>query len=242
MPMNNRLLRPRASGGFNPKSIAGLAVWLDAADSTTITLNSGNVSEWRDKSGNSRNYSQATAANQPTTGTVNGRTSVRAAAGSTRRQLTTTNFSLSAYTVFTVVVPDFSSNPAGFSTFTGIMAIGSGATGMMMLARTGSPTRWGTFTSTSLSSNTQLASGTRYVLTLQDANDNAVSFFRNGAADGSGFGNSGGQATTHLFGLFDGQEFHGDICEVLVYSSVLAASARSQVERYLGEKWGVNIV
>jgi hypothetical protein len=240
MAMSPRLLRPRATG-FSPKTIAGLSVWLDAADSTTITMNGSTVSEWRDKSGNARNYAQATAANQPTTGTVNGRNSVRAAAGSTRRQLTTTGFSLSAYTVFAVVVPDFSSNPAGFSSFTGIMAIGTGASGMMMLGRVGSPTRWGTFTSTSASSNTQLVTGTRYVLALQDANDNAISFFRNGAADGTATGNSAGQTASHLFGLFDGQEFHGDICEVLVYSSVLAASARSQVDRYLAGKWGVTL-
>jgi hypothetical protein len=31
MPMNPRLLRPRASG-FDPRSISGLALWLDAAD------------------------------------------------------------------------------------------------------------------------------------------------------------------------------------------------------------------
>lgn len=240
MPMSPRLLRPRATG-FNPRSIVGLSVWLDAADSTTITLNGSTVSEWRDKSGNARNYAQATAANQPSTGTVNGRTSVRAAAGSTRRQLTTTGFSLSAYTAFAVVVPDFSSNPAGFSTFTGIMGIGTGASGMMMLARVGTPTRWGTFASSAVSSNTQLVTGTRYVLCMQDANDNAISFFRNGAADGTSTGNSAGQTTNHLFGLFDGQEFHGDICEVLVYSSVLASSARSQVDRYLAGKWGVTL-
>ena len=65
MGMNNRLMRPRASGGFSPKNISGLQLWLDAADSSTVTLNSGNVSEWLDKSGNGRNAAQTTAANQP---------------------------------------------------------------------------------------------------------------------------------------------------------------------------------
>jgi hypothetical protein len=40
------------------------AVWLDAADQGTITIATG-VSEWRDKSGNGANATQATAANQP---------------------------------------------------------------------------------------------------------------------------------------------------------------------------------
>lgn len=64
MAMSPRLLRPRASG-FNPKSIAGLYLWLDAADSATVTLNSGNVSQWRDKSGGNRHFSQASASRQP---------------------------------------------------------------------------------------------------------------------------------------------------------------------------------
>ncbi|MFM6265549.1 MAG: hypothetical protein ACKPFA_03415 [Dolichospermum sp.] len=42
------------------------ALWLDAADSSTVTLNGGNVSQWNDKSGNGRHVSQSTAANQPT--------------------------------------------------------------------------------------------------------------------------------------------------------------------------------
>ncbi|MFN8994753.1 MAG: hypothetical protein ACK5X3_13970, partial [Pseudomonadota bacterium] len=40
------------------------AVWLDAADLSTITIATG-VSQWRDKSGNGANATQATAANQP---------------------------------------------------------------------------------------------------------------------------------------------------------------------------------
>ncbi|MFM6331635.1 MAG: hypothetical protein ACKPFE_02605 [Dolichospermum sp.] len=40
-------------------------LWLDAADSSTIILNGSTVSQWRDKSGNERHATQATAANQP---------------------------------------------------------------------------------------------------------------------------------------------------------------------------------
>ena len=45
---------------------SALALWLDAADSSTITLNGSTVSQWNDKSGNGRHVSQATAASQPT--------------------------------------------------------------------------------------------------------------------------------------------------------------------------------
>lgn len=41
------------------------ALWLDAADSSTITLNGSNVSQWNDKSGFNRHATQSNAANQP---------------------------------------------------------------------------------------------------------------------------------------------------------------------------------
>lgn len=49
---------------FSPKDISGLTIWL-RADSTAVTLNGGNVSNWADQSGNGKDVSQATAAKQP---------------------------------------------------------------------------------------------------------------------------------------------------------------------------------
>lgn len=46
-------------------------LWLDASDSSTITLVSGAVSQWNDKSGNNRHATQATAANRPVVLTAN---------------------------------------------------------------------------------------------------------------------------------------------------------------------------
>lgn len=65
MAMNPRLLRPKATG-FSPKTISGLELWLDGSDSTTMTLDSTTVSEWRDKSGKGNNFSQTIKTNQPT--------------------------------------------------------------------------------------------------------------------------------------------------------------------------------
>ena len=74
MPMSPRLLRPRQTG-FDPRSIAGLAAWWDFADSSSITLNGGNISQILDKSGAGRIASQSTALNQPalTSNAQNGR-------------------------------------------------------------------------------------------------------------------------------------------------------------------------
>ena len=77
MAMNNRLMRPRQTG-FDPRSIVGLSAWWDFADSSSITLNGGNISQILDKSGAGRTASQATASAQPalTSNALNGRSMV----------------------------------------------------------------------------------------------------------------------------------------------------------------------
>lgn len=52
---------------WRPNALAGsLALWLDAEDTASITLNGMTVSQWSDKSGNERHATQPTAASQPT--------------------------------------------------------------------------------------------------------------------------------------------------------------------------------
>ena len=63
-------------GAWTPAELgASLALWLDADDASTITLNGSTVSQWDDKSGNSRHVTQSTSANQPsyTTRTLDGK-------------------------------------------------------------------------------------------------------------------------------------------------------------------------
>jgi len=48
------------------------ALWLDAADETTVTVADGAVSEWRDKSSSARHFSQGTASARPVYTTAGG--------------------------------------------------------------------------------------------------------------------------------------------------------------------------
>lgn len=54
-----------SSGKLWTPALITTAAWFDAADASTITLNGSAVSQWTDKSGNGRNATQSTAANQP---------------------------------------------------------------------------------------------------------------------------------------------------------------------------------
>jgi hypothetical protein len=59
---------------WNPSMIS-TALWLDAADASTVTTVSSAVSQWNDKSGGATNFTQGTAGARPSTGsaTLNGR-------------------------------------------------------------------------------------------------------------------------------------------------------------------------
>lgn len=72
--MNPRLLRPTPAG-FDPRRIAGLEMWFDAADlssmaqnsdgSTAVTATDDPVGFWRDKSGKARHAKQTINNNRP---------------------------------------------------------------------------------------------------------------------------------------------------------------------------------
>ena len=47
---------------WTPADLSNKALWLDAADSGTITLSGSAVSQWHDKSGNSRNFASSARA------------------------------------------------------------------------------------------------------------------------------------------------------------------------------------
>jgi len=59
---------------FSPLTVANCELWLDASDSSSVTLTSSAVSQWNDLSGNNRHATQGTGNNRPTyTDKVNGR-------------------------------------------------------------------------------------------------------------------------------------------------------------------------
>jgi len=266
MGMSPRLLRPRASG-FDPRSIAGLAAWWDASDAATVTLNSTTVSEWRDKSGNSRHLTQTTAARQPTyqTNSQNGRATI---------QFTNANTQFMAYgqgmfsysgagTVF-VVTKTFSRSTSDFGSF---LSEGTGTTVRTFVAvAPGVFNVAGTLPATDIyGPHGQRASSTitaTNATVLQWKWDN-WSTHRGNAGTLIGVNNDG--VTTQSYGTLDPTDFTGNtrqffvgqtgdqtaltssatlnatICEIVAYTAALNQSQRSAVRRYLGAKWGITV-
>lgn len=69
------IVGPKISTGFDPTSISGLMIWLDAADiatlwqdstrTTPVAANSDPIGAWDDKSGNASHLTQATSGKRP---------------------------------------------------------------------------------------------------------------------------------------------------------------------------------
>jgi hypothetical protein len=232
MAMSPRLLRPRATG-FNPKSISGLRLWLDAANTSSFTLNGSGVSQWSDGSGSGNHFVQATSNNQPSrTDTQNGK-SVVTFDGSNDRLATASAISLGTggYTVFIVgyhgggfqvmlegggLNPYISSNSdssIGFAHYDGAAALSSAA---------------GTY-----------SINTWFVLEYAISQSSRL-ISVNGTQVASGSGTSRTASIQYLGSSSGGFYWGGRFAEVLIYGSALSAQ-RSTIRKYLGSKWGITV-
>ena len=238
MGMSPRLLRPRASGGFTPKSIAGLQLWLDAADSSTITTGTG-VSQWRDKSPAASVWAQTTGNNQPSTGTqtLNGR-NVIVFDGS--------NDGLSASA-------PLASLPLSFFIVQRIVS----ATNFGMSYTAGTGDDWNIRqNSTSGATAITMPAGTFYLDpgSRVGINDIVSMVIPSGAGTSATLVRNGSPLTpsgatfkptlngTHYIGQrSDGFHLNGWIAEIVAYSTELSENQRSSVEKYLSNKWGIAI-
>jgi hypothetical protein len=261
MPMNPRLLVPRASG-FNPKSIAGLAFWLDANDSSTVTLVSNAVSQWNDKSGSAspRNFTQTTAANRPATTTVNGKTALLFDGANDRLQNTTAD-GPAERTWFVVAVKGTLATRQCVVASSKSNITASGTFNSFGFSATNGYPNWSLREdpggSTSVRAVTTTASTTvptvfrlRYTQ-AQIAAANYTNIIRraNGVADNSSTGN---QFENYASGVYLGAAnqlagsgnfeyfFNGSLCEILAYDALLSESQSTSVENYLKSKWGVS--
>lgn len=252
MPMSPRLLRPRATG-FNPKSLPGLKVWYDVANTGSMTFNGSTVSQINDLSGNGFHATQGTANNQPTY-------SATAANGRPRLLFDTTDSLTSSATI-----ADYFLNPTTGPVFTLVMACYS------PLAADSGGIIWGSdaqasgrvFVSTNFGNNAGSliydianASGGRITATVTQptAAPHIMTFFRHTSSmawrvDGSvlasrsnASGNFAATTAKLQIGKCDGGGSNVMfVSEVLVYASALDATQLATAERGLGRKWEISV-
>jgi hypothetical protein len=246
MAMSPRLLRPLASG-FNPRQIAGLADWWDAADSSTVTLNGTTVSSWANK-GTGPALAQGIAGAQPTytTAGVNGRNVLTFDGGDVLAA--TATYSTLTTTVLAVVRENSAVGFSGIFSFHASTGSDNGNANAVLLETSGNDfflrlernlPRADYSGAGLLPLSVVSASGSSSGLVLRT----------NGVTRQNQTGNTTGGTSTGI--LIGGRFLSGAVsasfranmtlCEMLHYTAALSDADIARIERYLGQKWGITV-
>ena len=242
---NGKLVLASEFRSFNPSDIE-TALWLDAADASTITESGGLVDQIDDKSGNSRNFT-ATSTARPTytTSGQNGK-NVLTFNG-------TSNFlSRSEYT--------YGTTHSLFVVFkyTGASTITASTAGAAVLHGSNSITsiyigpwsgvfaneRLGYYRSSSGFAKTNADINSTSPLLLSFAVNNSLTNATsklNGSADFLTTSGTSIPSSIQFIGAFDGTSnfFPGLFCELIIAPSFLSATDVEKTEGYLAHKWGL---
>lgn len=261
-PMSPRLLRPRASGGFDPRTIANLALWLDASDGSTMTpanpSDGTTISEWRSKVG-SITVAQGSAGAQPTL-TANyfsGRSALTFDGGDVL-STASSGITLAPSSLF-IVFDETTAVTAGglfvampssgndFSAASAFLVAVHDPTASQIYSISQITAAASTALAIATNMGTSAAFGKRLLSVVLSASSGAARL--NGVEDGTDSvhavsGTSPGLLIggRYLSGAINGSfRFNGRICEILQYSRQLSAEEIASVEKYLSSRWGVSL-
>jgi hypothetical protein len=247
---------------FNPTSIAGCQLWLDASDTATISLSGSAVTQWNDKSGNTRNFAQSTSGNRPSSGTRTQNSLNLIDFDGTDDRLvsssatSTWNFLSNGdqYTVFFALVKDgddykdVMGNQQNTSSFVGVVFSEANSLRLDHIITKGVS---GQYVIDNLSASSTV-SGFHYWSTQADpsngtAANRSVMKYKGGADIKNNAGTAAVSTSTPSYDLTIGDSrgnstnlpFNGAIGEILIYNSYLSGTDLTKVNNYLATKWGV---
>jgi len=229
---------------FSPQSIPGLQLWLDAADTTTVTGTSS-VTAWNDKSGNGKN---ATATGTTiTTSTLNGLPAINYSGASWLTAPVTSGVA-DPFTIFAVFNATYPINGPLYTTntttdgngfFFDLAATSDSTTNLNDYLALG-----GSFQT---NANSTFRGNTTYVVSIvsTSVNGGSITLFRNGTSYMSGTTTGNFTWTSFLIGKRNipsvpyTDQFAGKFGEFIIFNSALSTSQLQQVEGYLAAKWGL---
>ena len=231
MAMSPRLLRPLASG-FNPKTIAGLALWMDAPEYNAST------GTWADKSGNGRDFAQAIAANRPIVSAVtqNAR-AILEFDGSNDQLIQGSNFLQVANCTM------FAAFQRNAGTFGGVIASAlttDRSPGIIIDNSRGAIRGFQNFALAAV------GAVNAFNITSGTVTDGTAVMFTNGTqistlAASNTLDTSNTTTAIGSYRTAQANYLNGYIGEIIIYTRVLSVSERRRVEGYLGKKWGITV-
>ena len=219
---------PSSALPFSPTNLSGCALWLDAADLSSITLSGSSVVQWNDKSGNNRNATGGVSPTFLTNGVIfNG----------TSQYLATTYSAVpSSESVFVVV------------TWTGTAdrnycIIGTSATNgrnYNVLKLSGSNViKWDKWGVAGYASTPGVLANVRFFSSGIYNGTTGTTGLNGGAQSTAEAFTFSGSGITHIGTGVLGDWFTGTISEIIIYNRAVTVVERQQVEGYLASKWAL---
>ena len=228
---------------FKPTDIGGCQLWLDASDSTTISLTGSTVTQINDKSGNSNNTSSSTGTVTYTAGGLNSRPAFSFnATGGFRGPISITGTTLTAFTVATLNSGvNYNGRLLGLANATQ-NDYAYATTGQPFFCRNGGPNVSGYRNNTYMSYQTNTFD-TPFIGTSQFTGSSNITSVNGTPGTAVTDANGSFSITKYGFGcegLSDaGVNWYGYCSEMILYNSLLSTAQRQQVESYLAQKWGL---
>jgi hypothetical protein len=238
-----------AKTGWIPYELGSdLKLWLDADDRASMIVSSSEVSQWNDKSGNLRNFTQGTAANRPdyVTSVINGKPVLRFN-GSTHRLTSSAFLGGSSYVSFMAVLKMNSLTSATQRIFSvdlnanaRFVAIVNSSNNYAWFGRRESTDSLGTMNTTVSTTNTVIyesvldySTGDGYIRINGTQETSGSSLTSTGVLTSSLSGHAIGSSSTGTFAA------DMDIAEILIFTSDIGTTDRQKAEGYLAWKWGL---
>ena len=234
---------PKVTGtsGKHPVSIAGLQLWLDAADTSSMTLSGSTVTQWRDKSGNGNN---STSCSATYTGGING-------LGSMNNPVISGPIANSGSSTVNIFV--IASNNRTGNLYDNMLALNVSpitnyyASGSLFLARAGDNTNpqiyyafMNGFPNGDLVATFSAAFNTAFMFNVFQTGTTGTTY-----GNGIDYGSLTTRGATFNYTNYyigtctGGPAWIGNIAEVLVFNAVLTTSQRQEIEGYLATKWAL---
>ena len=243
---------------FDPTSISGCKLWLDAADTSTISLSGSAVTQWDDKSGNAYNFAQGTSGLRPLSGTrtQNG-LNVIDFDGIDDCLATTaakSAFNFINNTTATLFIVNKFDSTAGLNYLIGANVGSNGEIGIVYYSNTTNLVFWdGNGSGTLVYDISSAVNTTARLDSIKSDPANATAANRikyalnTGSFAGSNTqtGTASGSDSTQNLAIGDSSPsgssipLNGFIGEVLIYNSILSGTDITNVQTYLLGKWGI---
>ena len=223
---------------FTPTAFSGCTLWLDAADSSSISTTSGNVTQWRDKSGNANHTTAGTG--QPTY------TSPFVVFGGSAQLILPLVFSTD-WSIFVVAKTTQTTGTSGQQWYGGaglfdaevsnpVNDYGMSLVGGFLATGVGS-------SDTTIQSASAVNTGNLFIAEfLRTSSSGLMSNIVTGGTAVTTTGPTGARTGVTRISLGALQTninyFIGSIAEVVAFNSVISVAQRQNVEGYLAWKWG----